>query len=253
MNYLQRISRILAISIVANLFSCSLIGKEDKTATAAILPKKTQIQERLLFIGDSHSVGVFGRTLTTLLQQNFSEVAITTVASCGSEPRWWLEGKSTNCGFWRHEANGFENKTLKGNTPKLYELLNEIKPKITIVALGSNLVLMSEEDREIYTQKMMMMLENKGGQCIWISAPDSRKFKATDLDDVYTRLKKLSKLHHCKLIDSRKYTKYPISGGDGLHYGGKEGALIATQWAEKVFNTIKPSLLKSFEYAKPSH
>ena len=119
---------------------------------------------------------------------------------------------------------------------------------MTIVALGSNLVLMSEEDRKIYTEKMMAMVEKKGGQCIWISAPDSRKFKTSDIDDVYMLLKKLSKSHHCKLIDSRKYTKYPSSGGDGLHYGGQEGALIATQWAEKVFIGIKPAISKSFKH-----
>ena len=248
MNYLQRISRVLAISVVANLFSCSVIGNENKVAIATDLPKKSHIQERLLFIGDSHSVGIFGRSLTELLQQNFPYVAITAVASCGSEPRWWLEGKATNCGLLTHEANGFESKVLKGNTPKLHELLNKVKPKITIVALGSNLVLMKEEDRENYTEKMMAMVEDKGGQCIWISAPDARKFSASDLDDVYGLLKKLSKLHHCKLIDSRKYTKYPNSGGDGLHYGGKEGTLIATQWAEKIFDGIKPSLSKSFEH-----
>ncbi|MEI7839140.1 MAG: hypothetical protein WCJ11_01415 [Methylococcaceae bacterium] len=247
MNYLQRISRILAISVAVNLFSCSFIGEENKTAITPDLPKKSHLQERLLFIGDSHSVGVFGRTLTALLEQNFPELKITAVASCGSEPRWWLEGKMTNCGFWMHEPNGFENKVLKASTPKLDDLLNQIKPKITIVALGSNLVLMSKEDREAYTETMMAMLENKGGECIWISAPDSRKFKAAEIESVYELLKKLSKLHHCKLIDSRNHTKYPSSGGDGLHYGGKEGTSIATQWAEKVFNHLKPTLSKSLE------
>lgn len=247
MNCLQRISRILVISVAVNIFSCSFIAKEDKTAIMPDLPKKSHAPERLLFIGDSHSVGVFGRTLTALLAENFPEVEITAVASCGSEPRWWLEGKMTNCGFWTHEPNGVESKVLKASTPKIDELLNRIKPKTTIVALGSNLVLMSEEDRETYTEKMMAMLENKGGQCIWISAPDSRKFKNADIKSVYELLKKLSKLHHCKLIDSLKYTKYPSSGGDGLHYGGKEGTSIATQWAEKVFNHIKPALSKSFE------
>ena len=248
MNYLQHINNILVLSIVTIFVSFSAIGKENKTTKTHDSPTKLHVQERLLFIGDSHSVGIFGRSLTELLQKNFPRIAITAVASCGSEPRWWLEGKATTCGLLRHEANGNEEKVLKGNTPKLNELLSASKPKITIVALGSNLVLMSEEDRKIYTEKMMAMVEKKGGQCIWISAPDSRKFKTSDIDDVYMLLKKLSKSHHCKLIDSRKYTKYPSSGGDGLHYGGQEGALIATQWAEKVFIGIKPALSKSFKH-----
>ena len=248
MNYLQHINKILVLSIVTIFVSFSAIAKENKTTKKDYSPTKLHVQERLLFIGDSHSVGIFGRSLTELLQTNFPRIAITAVASCGSEPRWWLEGKATSCGLLTHQANGTEEKVLKGNTPKLQELLIAIKPKMTIVALGSNLVLMSEEDRKIYTEKMMAMVEKKGGQCIWISAPDSRKFKTSDIDDVYMLLKKLSKSHHCKLIDSRKYTKYPSSGGDGLHYGGQEGALIATQWAEKVFIGIKPAISKSFKH-----
>lgn len=218
----------------------SIFAKESPVKTKPAL-------QRVLYIGDSHSVGVFGHTMTTLLRDDLPKnVALMAVASCGSEPRWWLEGKTTNCGLRTLYPNGFDDEIHKAQTPKIAELLSIVKPKITIVQLGSNLVLMSNEEREKSTDAMMDLIEKKGGQCVWISAPDSRKFSSTEIGNVHELLKKLAKKHRCKLIDSRKYTKYP-AGGDGLHYGGKDGAPIAKYWAEKVFvNAIKPELAKNF-------
>lgn len=185
--------------------------------------------------------------MTALIQDVLPKnVALMAVASCGSEPRWWLDGKVTSCGLRTLYPNGFDDEIHKAQTPKIADLLNIVKPKITIVQLGSNLVLVSSEEREKSTDEMMNLIEKKGGQCVWISAPDSRKFSSSDIGSVYELLKKLAKKHHCKLIDSRKYTKYP-AGGDGLHYGGKDGAPIAKYWAEKIFvNAVKPELAKIF-------
>lgn len=219
--------------------------------SAKELPKIKKPLPRVLYIGDSHSVGVFGHSITTLIRDALPKnVAFMAAASCGSEPRWWLDGKITNCGLRTLYPNGFDDEIHKAQTPKIAELLNIVQPKITIVQLGSNLVLMNDEEREKATDEMMALVEHKGGQCVWVSAPDSRKFSSAELGNVYELLKKLAKKHRCKLIDSRKYTKYP-AGGDGLHYGGKDGVPIAKYWAEKVFvNAVKPLLEKNFTIIK---
>lgn len=232
--------------ILCFIFSCSAFAKTEN------IVKPKPIPPRILMIGDSHSVGIFGHKLTELIKTAAPKVELMAVASCGSEPHWWLTGKSTHCGLRTLYPNGFDNTIHNAPTPKIADLLNLTKPKMTIVQLGSNLVLLSPQEREIYTQAMLDVIKQSGGQCIWISAPDSRKFSSTDLHEVYEVLKTVTKKNHCKLIDSRKYTKYPSAGGDGLHYGGQEGGLIATQWAEKVFaNGIKSSLEKNFKLALP--
>lgn len=231
----------------------AVIKTKKSTEKPKSAPKKEPIVKpkiippRILYLGDSHSVGVFGHKMTDLIKETVPQIPLMAVASCGSEPHWWLVGKTTSCGLRTLYPNGFDNEIHKAPTPKLSELLNLVRPKMTIVQLGSNLVPLNEIERETYTDAMMNLLDQNGGQCVWISAPDSRKFSAVEINNVYEVLKKLSKKHRCKLVDSRKYTKYPHLGGDGLHYGGKDGAPIATQWAEKVFaNAIKSTLLKTF-------
>ncbi len=192
-------------------------------------------QQNILFIGDSHSVGVFGRTLTALLEASQPDSHVTTVASCGSSPRWWLKGNPTACGFWRRNADGSEVDDLKNTTPMLDDLINTVKPQLVIVALGSNLVRLSEAERTIDTETMMNKVTEKATQCIWIGPPDARKFSAAAINDVYVLLEKLANQYGCRLVDSRKYTHYPESGGDGLHYNGIVGTARAKLWAYNVF------------------
>ena len=209
---------------------CSFVAE---TATA---PKRAHHgQQNILFIGDSHSVGVFGRTLTALLEASQPDSHVTTIASCGSSPRWWLKGYPTTCGFWRHNADSSDVNSLKNWTPTLDDLINTVKPKIVIVALGSNLVRLSEAERYIDTETMMNKVTEKATQCIWIGPPDARKFSAAAINDVYVLLEKLANQYGCRLVDSRKYTHYPESGGDGLHYNGIVGTARAKLWAYNVF------------------
>ena len=45
----------------------------------------------------------------------------------------------------------------------------------------------------------------------------------------------------CPLIDSRKYTNYPATGGDHIHYDslGPSGSAIAREWAKSVGTVVE--------------
>jgi hypothetical protein len=55
---------------------------------------------------------------------------------------------------------------------------------------------------------------------------------------LYQNLKSVAE-QYGTFVDSREYTKYPETGGDGVHYWGKEGSRIARDWAGKVFDNIQ--------------
>lgn len=199
--------------------------------------------KKLLIIGDSHSVGTFGHTLTQLFESYQSTIEVNTIASCGSEPSWWLQAKPVRCGFWQHFPDGHENDYMRGTTPMLTDLMTEIKPDMTVIVLGTNLIPLNASDRRHGVQQMLNVVVNQHhSQCVWVSAPDSRKFSSQNLDEVYQTLAELTSRNDCKLIDSRQYTHYPETGGDGIHYGGSEGKAIAKNWAEAIFQKIKPLL-----------
>ena len=57
---------------------------------------------KVMLIGDSLSVGPFGRALESALQARFGRDEVCVFASCGSSPEDWLPKKPvfvTNCGY----------------------------------------------------------------------------------------------------------------------------------------------------------
>jgi hypothetical protein len=224
--------------------SLAQLGTNKMVAYAPINNKRADIhlpntyagKRPVLFIGDSHSTAVFGATLTNLIEQEIPGAQVTAIASCGSSPDWWLNGnKATRCGFWRHNADGSEEKGLRGMTPQVDELLSSLQPQTVIVALGANLIPQHQEERILQTETLMRQVAGAGRQCFWIGPPDARKFTSAQTDEVYVLLDSLAHSYNCQLIDSRKYTHYPSSGRDGLHYSGKEGEAIARSWATQIF------------------
>lgn len=198
---------------------------------------KPYTEHRILFIGDSHSAAIFGKTLTNLLEKR-TPARVTTVASCGSSPSWWLDGKPTRCGFWQHNANGSEEKSSIKSTPQITGLINSVKPDTIIVALGTNLIPENKTVRQTYAEELMKIVTKNSQQCFWIGPPDARKFTYEQIDSVYQLLNSLSHKYHCHLVDSRNYIHYPSTGGDGIHYRGTSGQTMLKRWAEQVWQNI---------------
>jgi lysophospholipase L1-like esterase len=205
----------------------------------------------ILFIGDSHVVGNFGHALTEIMTTGLPDSAITTVAACGSSPSWWLTEHKISCGFWRHDSNGREISSREDITPKLERLINEIRPDLIIIALGTNLLAMKNNDQHSEIISFLNALNGKTSQCIWIGPPDTSRFKSEQINNVYYNLNKLTAKSNCHLIDSRKYTIYPNSESDGIHYNGENGRRISKEWAENIFRK-KISLIAN-EYPHSPH
>ena len=224
----------------------------------------------LLFIGDSHSAGTFGHTLDKLLRA-IPESKVSTYAVCGSSPEWFFTGQKTYCGTYFHPADG--KPPSDARTPLISPLLQSLKPEYTIVALGANQLNGSVEGAKKQVQHLVKEIHEKGSQCIWVGPPDEGFISRTAQDHFYEMLhSQLSDLD-CQLIDSRKYTHYPVLGGDirgdNIHYDSLQqcvahgqgdekhqctkwvgiGAPLARKWAEGVAEVVSESVNKQASFA----
>lgn len=195
----------------------------------------------VLFIGDSHSVGPFGWKLDELLRGAGHNTA--TYASCGSIAQWWVTAKPTPCGYFFRDLAGETLKGQKGPTPVFTELLAKVKPQAVIVELGANYAGNPSDEFAIKDMSEMAgRIKAAGAACFWVTKPDSRK----NHDDIPRILELTYKAveDKCEVFDSTKVTKYPETGGDGIHYWSPQGTPIANAWAQHVYDWLAPALKK---------
>ena len=189
----------------------------------------------VLFIGDSHSVGPFGWAMDQNLRDAGHSVA--TYASCGSIPRWWISGQKTTCGYFSRDIKGTKTQLNQAMTPLIDNLLADIKPDVVVMEFGGNYVKTPSDDYVVKDIKnFIKKIKATGSQCFWITNPDTRKYR-----DEIPRILRLTKEaigEECPIFESYKVTRYPETGGDGVHYWNTLGTPIAKEWAKKAFEAF---------------
>jgi hypothetical protein len=198
----------------------------------------------LLYVGDSHTVGTFGQELDRLLRTAEAPAEVASYGSCGSSPVWWNTGHPTNCGYFEHVEASQPKHVPGALTPLLDDLLSRFKPSVTVVELGANEATSPPETVRADAGAMMKAISSAGSKCIWIGPPSSRFFDPVQYTAMYAGLADAAADQGCTLIDSRQWTSYPATGGDGIHYDslGPAGVEMAKDWAAKAFEAIRPNL-----------
>jgi len=216
------------------------------------LVAKAQEHPSVLFIGDSHSVGTFGKTLDTLFRSNPNRKMMT-VASCGVSPNAFLQGLSTKCGFLSLDLNWNETKKTKSKTPLMDDLSELVKPDLTVVALGANLINWATSKPEFsarQTRELAQKISASGSKCLWVGPPNGRNKPIDKLTTLYEMLMRETK-DYCMFFDSRpeslsfldfeELSKKANKSGDGVHYDslGQVGRTAMRKWAREVFIKAK--------------
>jgi hypothetical protein len=199
---------------------------------------------KVLHIGDSHTVGIYGREMDKLMRATGASVS--TFGSAGSSPSWWLQGTTTHSGFFGRGEDGKIDSPADWKTPhktpKLPDLLKQTQPSVIVISLGANLIKANGTTIEKQVKDLAEVAKASGAKIIWVGPPDGRESKkpTSTQTALYDHLQKVA-TQYGTFIDSRPMTEYPDKGGDGVHYWGKEGSKIATNWAHEVFNQIQAS------------
>ena len=236
-------SRVAGYGTLGRMLLAAVLCLFQQVAFAADAPPL------ILFIGDSHSVGSFGIQEDALLRrvQGFQ---VATYAVCGSSPQSWFDGSKTDCGFFFKDIAGSEQRGWQADTPLLANLIATHQPRYTVVELGANMYGWPVEWAEKSAHEMAMAIVNSGSKCIWIGPPNARIQPEPELGHIFDALQR-AVVPYCMLFDSRKFTNYPATGGDGIHFNslGEPGQHMAENWALSAYYAFSP-LLKLEKPAK---
>lgn len=200
---------------------------------------------RVLVIGDSHSVGEYGKHLDDIIRETGATVE--THGSCGSQPTWWYSGQKTTCGYYSENEHGQVKRTKwhrdpakreSHATPRINTLLERYKPDVVIVSLAANMI--NNNDKHIVdtTNRMADDISNSGAKVFWVGSPHgSPAQKKPEKIDRVNRIVEETVSDNGPYIDARDYMRY--FGGDGRHLSGSKGKAMARLWAKGVLDEIQ--------------
>ena len=245
------------------LYGSAAHGRNDSDATPiSVGPIRFSSTKKVLYIGDSLSVGAFGDAMqAALIEGGGGRERIAIYASCGSSVQNWLASEPahfTPCGYRETTAtsrifedfhNGIKPKSIE--TPKIERLLRKHRPDIVIIQLGTNHFDTLEKggmaalpkQEEIFEEFARNIVKTTGNlkQVIWILPPDSSRFGASIQSAISKTIRRVAERHNFSIIDSRRMTRYinGKTGGDGVHYSKDP----AVQWAKAVIGEINRLLM----------
>ena len=200
---------------------------------------------KVLYLGDSLSMGAFGQTLDTALRASGFDVH--TVVAGGATPYYWLkhyQALPCTIGFWEKSASNERRVGYVRAVPKLEDLIAESNPNVVVVQTGVNLydTLRSkrrskeenvEEIRSLIDQMCVSIVQG-GAVSYWVLPPNSHEERySRELQDELAQLMRSTvEKYKGTVFESQKVTRFvdPYPATDGIHYGPEE----ARGWATKV-------------------
>ncbi len=198
-------------------------------------------ESRVLHIGDSHTCGAYGKAIDAMMRE--SGATVNTYGVSGSNPRWWFNGTIGKSGYFAKDENGRVDQPADWRTPRatpiLSELIKQKKPTVLVVSLGANLITGDDAGIQAQVRSICELAKRNGTQLVWVGPPDGRNKSTDDQKKLYQSIKAAVSQYGGTFIDSRPFTEYPETGGDGVHYGGTEGTKIAQTWAKSAYDAIQ--------------
>jgi len=248
---------IAFIFVIAASFASTAFGFAVGPKSASVLSPK-----KVLMIGDSLSVGSFGDRMQDFLVSTFSDAQVGYIAACGSSPEHWLQSEPlfvSKCGY-RIKNPKDSSKSQVGRyedgkaprqypVPKIETTLNDWKPDLVIVQLGTNWFdLLAESQSETVIASLDAILDRfaqavekspSHPKLIWVTPPDCHKFRKVQ-SLVTSAIKRAASRNQFRVVDSSKMIHYEPgrSGGDGVHLA----TASADEWAEKVTKQLRPMI-----------
>jgi len=217
---------------------------------AAFLPFDGRLEAaaskaKILYLGDSLSIGAFGQTFDAALRS--SGFHVHTVVAGGASPYYWLKNYQPlpcTIGFWEKSEESEKRVGYVRAVPKIEDLISTTKPNVVVVQTGINLYATLRSKRRPKEEnvaevcslidQMCYAIADGGAVAYWVLPPHSHEERySKDLqDELASLMRGVVEKYEGAVFDSQKVTHFvdPYPATDGIHYGPVE----ARGWAEKV-------------------
>ncbi len=202
--------------------------------------------EKILYLGDSLSMGSFGRTMDAQMREAGHEVF--TYVTGGATPYYWLSiygVQKTTIGHWEKTPER-ESRRKSATVPKVEKLLKKHWPEVVVVQTGVNLYAQlrsKQRSKKENIREVTMLVRNmgetikaSGAKCFWVTPPDSHVARyPRKLQDEMFQIMKLTASRYGPVFNSQEVTTYtdPYPRTDGIHYGSRAanawGGLVAEE------------------------
>lgn len=208
---------------------------------------------RLLYLGDSHSLGAFGERLDQRLREAGHQLHW--IVASGSSPYTWLEGAAPRNGagaYWEKTDAHEQRHEQWPDSPQLKSLLKQDRPQVVIVQTGGQLYALLRTKRETpertlarirgQLSEMCRQIAESGATGYWILPPRSHEARYEEAlqTQLATLMKEVVGEWGGTCYESLEVTQYPgdYPAMDGIHYPPGE----ARQWAEGVLAHLQHAL-----------
>lgn len=210
----------------------------DAAARAATAP-------RILYLGDSLSIGAFGQTFDQSMRS--AGFVVHTVVAGGASPYYWLRShQSLPCtvGFWEKSPTTERRVGYVRSVPKLEDLLEEHEPGVVVIQTGINLYATLRSKRRTKAEnvaevnslieQMCYAVAKSGAISYWVLPPHSheQRYPKELQDELCSIMREVVNRYEGKVFESQEVTRFndPYPATDGIHYGPED----ARGWAQKV-------------------
>lgn len=214
--------------------------------------------DRVIYFGDSHTVGDFGKRFSEHLTKIYGSSNVKRYGVIGASAKHWNKKDNSalrklKIGYYC-DGDGLRNGTPPAKFPTLSELFQQSAPPLVVVALGTNDVhggcLIKGKEEQMSATKELLAQIRPNSKCVWVgpteqptTGPISQRCGQDKIKAYIDNLRDTVS-GRCTFIDSRKITYKGKSilpnQSDKLHYSGD----LAKHWADSVINQITGSQVK---------
>lgn len=216
--------------------------------------------DRVVYLGDSHTVGDFGKRLAENLTKIYDTTSIKRYGVIGAAAQHWNKKDNSSIrklkiGYYCDGDGLVNGKAPPTNFPTASQLFQGSAPPMVVLALGTNDVharcLVNDKEEQMAAVKELLAQVRPNSKCVWVGPTEQPDHGPIALRCGQAKIKAFvdnlrdTVSGRCTFIDSRKIKSNGKAilpnRSDKLHYSGN----LAKHWADSVTEQLAGPQVKN--------